>query len=176
VTEPEASIKTIWDQPCYRFFHWPPSPVEFDMTQMHDAYKFLYKVLKEKGPFDGVMGFSMGSVTSLAFMLNHAQRNPQEPADALFRYAILFSMPNLPDEDADGSPVAWGKLQIPSLHIAGSADTEWFEKSKLTFKENCRPGSATMIIHDGGHAIPKEKPMVDKIIKAIGELIETADI
>lgn len=174
-TEPEASIAAFWDQPCYRFFHWAPSPIEFQMSQVYEAYKFLYKVIEEHGPFDGVMGFSQGSVASVALMLHHAELHPDSPPDALFRFAILFSIPNLPDEDSDGSPLSWGKIRIPSLHICGEADEEWFEMSKLTFERNCEEGTARIIVHKGGHLVPKDQPTVDEILGAIGELIQKAD-
>lgn len=174
-TEPEASIAAFWDQPCYRFFHWPPSPVAFDMAQVRAAYDFVYGVIRDHGPFDGVLGFSQGSVLSVALMLHHAELHPEAAPNALFRFAILFSIPHLPDVDADGTPLSFGKIRVPSLHVCGEADEDWFEHSKETFEKNCEEGSARMIIHEGGHLIPKDRPTVDKILEAIGELLQEAD-
>jgi len=176
VTEPEESIVGFWDQPCYRFFHWPPSPTAFKVQQIYDACDYLNKVIEEHGPFDGVLGFSMGSVMSLATMLRHAQLHPDDRSDALFQFAILFSSPNLPDSDSSGGKATWGKIRVPSLHICGEADEQWFSKSKETFEKHCQGGTARLIIHKGGHTIPKDKPTVDKILEAIDQLFEDADV
>ena len=175
-TEPEESIAAFWDQPCYRFFHWPPSPTEFKIDQIYDACQFLERVIDEQGPFDGVIGFSMGSVMSLAVILRHAELHPEQPPSALFQFAILFSSPNIPDTDGFGGKATWSKIRIPSLHICGEADEEWFEKSKQTFQTNCQGGTARLIVHKGGHLIPKDKPTVDKVIDAIADLFEDADV
>lgn len=145
------------------------------MKQVHNAYQFVYDVIKEHGPFDGVLGFSQGSVLSVALLLHHAELHPDDPPNVLFGFAILFSIPHLPDEDADGTPVTWGKIRVPSLHICGETDEEWFERSKQTFARNCEEGSAEMIIHKGGHLVPKDQQTVDKILESIGELLRKAD-
>jgi pimeloyl-ACP methyl ester carboxylesterase len=141
------------------------------MAQVFKACEWLENLIKEEGPFDGVMGFSQGSVTSVATMLRHAELHPEDPADALFRFAILFSMPNLPPDDADGTVVDWGKISIPSLHICGEQD-EWFEMSKFIHGNNFEKGTAKIIIHKGGHLVPKDRPTVDRISNAIEDLLE----
>lgn len=145
------------------------------MKQVHEAYKFVYDVINEHGPFDGVLGFSQGSVLSVALMLHHAELHPEDPPNALFNFAILFSIPHLPDTDSDGTPVTWGKIKVPSLYICGEADEDWFEYSKRTFENNSEKGSAEIIIHKGGHLVPKDPPTVGKILTAIGELLKKAD-
>ena len=146
------------------------------MRQVYTAYTYLYEVIQKEGPFDGVIGFSQGAVISVALLLHHAQKHPDEPPDALFRFGIFFSCPALPiEEEMDHDAEEWGDLQlrIPTIHVCGEADSDWFEKSQETFYERCEEGTATMIMHKGGHLIPKDKQMVDKIFVEIGKLLET---
>ncbi|KAL1876187.1 hypothetical protein VTK73DRAFT_9625 [Phialemonium thermophilum] len=173
-TEPEASIANFWDQPCYRFFHWAPSPVPFTIEQVEAAYDYLYGVLRDRGPFDGVIGFSQGSVMAVALLLHHARLHPDEPP--LFRFAVLFSIPHLPDEDANGTPLVWGRINVPSLHVCGEGDEMWFESSKRTFERNCVEGSAEMIIHKEGHVVPKDPATVERVIEGIGRLLKRAGV
>ena len=174
VTDPDVSIAAFYDEPCYRFFHWAPSKVPFSMEQVRTAYDYLHKVIKEHGPFDGVMGFSQGCVMSAALLQHHAKTHPEDPVDALFRFAILFSSPGWPPEDADGSIIPWGDLRVPSLHIIGQADEEWYEGGIIMYHEHCEEGTARLIEHEDGHSIPKDPPTVNKIIEAIEELVQRA--
>jgi hypothetical protein len=175
-TETHDTVKEFYDKPCYRNFHWAPSPIPFDMQQVRDAYKFWYKVIEEQGPFDGVMGFSQGSVISVALLLHHAEEHPEAPPTDLFRFAILFSCPYLPWPEPGTGPedIDWGRIQTPSLHICGKADEEWGEAALYTFWENCEEGTATLYQHSDGHTIPKDKASVDKIIGEIGKFVKEA--
>ncbi len=150
----------------------------FRVSQLRDAYDFLYGVIRDRGPFDGVIGFSQGAVMSVALMLHHAATHPDAPPDDLFKFVVLFSCPYLPDLDDDDDsgkpPITWGAIDVPSLHVCGEADDEWFEASKSTFAKNCRPGSATLVVHKGGHLVPTDPPTVNKVIGEIGKLVDRA--
>jgi predicted esterase len=169
-TTPEASISSFWDQPCYRFFHWSPSPTPFSLDQVDKAIAFINAIIDREGPFDGVMGFSQGAVMALATMLRHADQ--QDPP---FKFAILFSVPYIPDRDDGGRTEEWGRINVPALVVAGEGDEEWFEGSKRTVDRNCQKGLTTMIVHKGGHAVPKDKATVGRVLDAIEDLLETAD-
>ena len=172
-TSPEVSISAFWNQPCYRFFHWDPSPTPFALQQVDDAIDFINNIIERQGPFDGVIGFSQGSVMALATMLRYAKLNPDD--DPLFRFAIFFSVPYIPEKDTSGRQEEWGRIRVPSLHICGETDELWFESSKVTAEKNCEKGLTNVIVHKGGHVIPKDKPIVDRVIDAIEDLLDKAD-
>ncbi len=175
MTPAHESIAAFYDEPCYRYFHWDPSPVPFDVAQIFDAFKYLSSIIERQGPFDGVIGFSQGSVMSIALMRQYAKQHPDAPPDALFRFAILFSSPHLNTTDKNGEPLIPGKVQIPSLHICGRNDTEWFQSSQRVFAESFEEGTATMIVHNGAHVVPKDPPTVQKIIDAIEDIVNISD-
>jgi pimeloyl-ACP methyl ester carboxylesterase len=110
---------------------------------------------------------------ALATMLRHAKLHPDD--DPLFRFAIFFSIPCLPDKDPNGRSEEWGKIRVQSLHVCGEADELWFESSKVVAEKNCEKGSTTVIVHKGGHLIPKDKPTVDRILNAIEDLLDRTD-
>ncbi len=193
-------MAAVYDAPCFRYFHWAPSPVPFSMGQVHAAYAWLDGVVAEHGPFDGVLGFSQGAVMAVALLL-HRQRlraaaegeeeaddqhlnPPRSPADDAadaappplpFHFAVLFACPDLPALLPDAVTVSWGRLRIPSLHVCGEADHEWFAKSRDTFTDRCEPGTALLLVHKGGHAVPGDRPTVDRVMRAIGALIRRAE-
>jgi hypothetical protein len=56
---------------------------------MHEALQKIDDFTKEYGPFDGILGFSLGSAMAISYILEHQRRQPdlQPP----FSFAILFS-------------------------------------------------------------------------------------
>jgi pimeloyl-ACP methyl ester carboxylesterase len=56
---------------------------------MHEALQRIDNFVKENGPFDGVLGFSLGSAMAISYILEHQRRSPgtQPP----FSFAIFFS-------------------------------------------------------------------------------------
>ncbi|PNH06768.1 putative hydrolase C22A12.06c, partial [Tetrabaena socialis] len=68
--------------------------VEFDEAKLEVSERFLVQQLEEHGPFDGVMGFSQGSVMSsamLALQLAGQLQNPDRAALPPIRFCILFA-------------------------------------------------------------------------------------
>jgi predicted esterase len=138
---------------------------------VHDAFDYLYEVIEEQGPFDGIIGFSQGATIACAFMLNHICRNPLDPPFALFRYAVFFSGAGI--MDVEGITCLEGTsthplIDIPSLHVCGEADKMY--KDSLTLYKICNSENAELIPHKLGHTVPKDSRTVDLIVKAIGRL------
>ncbi|KAI1756767.1 serine hydrolase FSH [Xylaria castorea] len=72
--------------------HWASGPfysyaTGFSPPEVRDALTRLDEFVKEKGPFDGVLGFSLGSALAMAYMLDQQSRLSPCP----FSFAILFS-------------------------------------------------------------------------------------
>ncbi|KAI3320945.1 serine hydrolase FSH [Xylariaceae sp. AK1471] len=59
----------------------------FSPPEVRDALTRLDDFVKEKGPFDGVFGFSLGSALAMAYMLDRQSRQSACP----FSFAVLFS-------------------------------------------------------------------------------------
>jgi pimeloyl-ACP methyl ester carboxylesterase len=62
-----------------------------------NAFDYIYEVIEEEGPFDGVFGFSQGAALASSMMLQHAKSNPYSD---LFKFAVFLgaSLPfNLDD-------------------------------------------------------------------------------
>ncbi|KAF1970334.1 hypothetical protein BU23DRAFT_582091 [Bimuria novae-zelandiae CBS 107.79] len=59
----------------------------FSPPQVQDALDRLDHFIKEKGPFDGVLGFSLGAALAMIYILDQQARHATSP----FLFAVLFS-------------------------------------------------------------------------------------
>jgi len=84
--KPAAGVESIFPGP-YLCYHG--EPIQDDVQRAHD---FVIQVVREEGPFDGVLGFSQGAALAAAVIAAHAEENPSEE---LFKIAVFIatSMP-----------------------------------------------------------------------------------
>ena len=106
--------------------------------------------MEREGPFDGVMGFSMGAAIT-AFLCDRVVKG-ELPAVAAFHFAVLISAPSSRDETAQIAK----QIDLPSCHIWGTTDNIIpSERSKELSDCFVNP---TNIVHEGGHHMPTIAP------------------
>lgn len=118
-----------------------------------------------EGPYDGVVGFSMGAGLAATFLLQQAIHHPEKPFP--FKCAVFFSGAGPVDplalergevrlldlDDYNKLP----PLGLPTVHIWGRNDTlSGGEK----LYAGCDPGERTLYLHEEGHAIPGARAKV----------------
>jgi hypothetical protein len=77
-------IGSIFPGP-YRAFYRTPSA-----DDVKAAYDFIMEVVREDGPFDGVIGFSQGAAIAASVIASETQRNPTED---IFKFAVYVCAP-----------------------------------------------------------------------------------
>ncbi|KAJ2159834.1 Ovarian cancer-associated protein 2 [Coemansia sp. RSA 552] len=125
------------------------------------------KVIREQGPFDGILGFSQGSgMAAVLLALLQAARKPEvlradaEVAAAVqdlsgcpeLRFAFLFAgfYPDLPQFDR---LTRGHKIQIPSLHMVGMTDAIVPRERGEQLAQQAF-ADALLLTHEGGHFVP----------------------
>ena len=81
---------------------WASGPFQsyatgFSPREMRDALHRIDIFIKQKGPFDGVLGFSLGSAMALSYILDQQRKNPDTKPPfcfALFFSPIFIASPN----------------------------------------------------------------------------------
>ena len=73
---------------------WESGPFQsyatgFSPREMREALDRIDAFIKRKGPFDGVLGFSLGSAMAVSYILDQQRRNPD--AQPPFSFALFFS-------------------------------------------------------------------------------------
>ncbi|XP_034244082.1 esterase OVCA2 [Thrips palmi] len=122
-----------------------------------ESVKFVESVIREKGPFDGILGFSQGACfLSLLCCLQQQGR-----LQGSFKFAIFSS--GYLSRCVAHQNLYTDKLGLPTLHIFGETDTVIPEDMSKTLAEFCE--EKQIIRHPGGHYIPSNAHFKDPYLK-----------
>ena len=123
----------------------------------------LERLLEEDGPFDGIMGFSLGARCAATLLIHQIQCS-QEP---MFRCAVFFSG-GAPEDPAallssgDRRVMCFETngevIDIPTAHIWGRNDHRYHYGPQLS--KLCNKSNREVYVHDGGHEIPGSRDPV----------------
>jgi predicted esterase len=109
---------------------------------------WIARQVAERGPFDGVFGFSQGA--ALAALLVALPALGPAAAPPAFGFAIMVG--GFQSNDARHAPwFAAGALAVPSLHIIGRADS--IVAPGASHALAARFAAPVIVEHDGGHVI-----------------------
>jgi hypothetical protein len=134
------------------------------------SLEMVLKTLQEKGPFDGLLGFSTGAeiVTRVTKLQEEEKFKSGEMKEKLFQFVVLIGGVEpedwsvLPDTK-DGVSSSTVRLHTPSLHIIGQSDP-YHPNSKI-LEQIYDEKSRTTLIHSEGHNIPSIKTDLYPTIK-----------
>ncbi|KAJ1854211.1 Family of serine hydrolases 3 [Coemansia sp. RSA 1822] len=141
------------------------------------SVRFIHRVMRDAGPFDGIVGFSQGSGMAAILMAlmqaAHTQKLQnthwdadhwdadlreliQELADCpLPKFAMLFAgfYPELPQFDVLVREPKGCKINVPTLHMVGQTDAIVpMERGQLLATQAFV--DAQLRTHEGGHFVP----------------------
>lgn len=152
-----------------------PGEEYFDYFE-EDSAASLLKALNDldnyveiQGPFDGVIGFSLGAMLAATLLIRRARILAPVP----FKLAIFFS--GCPPSDPDGlvegqfRAIHAGELiKIPTAHVWGSVErgeADW----PPALRDTCARELREEFVHDGGHEVPgsRDRASVMSTVQAI---------
>ncbi|KAH8434625.1 uncharacterized protein LDX57_012267 [Aspergillus melleus] len=152
------------DEVCYSYFDGTPSGALA-------AVKDLADYVAENGPFDAVMGFSLGATLAVTFLFNWGKLGFVESP---FKFAILLCSCLPCDWDAlqmgrlefVNPTQVTGLIKIPTIHAWSPQDTEYPGEGRLVV-EMCDTSNRVNLQHSAGHNPPTQPDEVDKLAQAI---------
>ncbi|EPY52139.1 dihydrofolate reductase Dfr1 [Schizosaccharomyces cryophilus OY26] len=118
------------------------------------SLQVINEYMKEKGPFDGLIGFSQGA--GIGAMLAHLLQPGQPPNPYVQHPPLKFVVfiGGFRSEKPEFNHFYEPKLTIPNLHISGTADTLVpLERSKQLM-ERCE--NPNILLHPGMHIVPQQ--------------------
>ncbi|KAK3324428.1 serine hydrolase FSH [Cercophora scortea] len=135
---------------------------EMDPASVLGAGEQLSRYLDAEGPFDGVMGFSLGAAFVATWMLDQVACGRALP----FRCAVFFSS-SVP---GNAAAMRAGQLEavrgdyaagipIPTAHIWGTRDALAGDMPSELFSL-CAPATRSVFVHGGGHEVPASEANV----------------
>ncbi|KAB8249840.1 serine hydrolase-domain-containing protein [Aspergillus flavus] len=171
----ESSIKNVTktDEATFTFCD-PEQP-----HSCRQAARDIEGYINEEGPFDGIIGFSLGATMALSWLVNWYQTKQANGSEvAPFKVAVFFSNARQPfDHDALAmdriaylDSVQMGKvIDIPTAHIWGSADPQAEEAQRAV--NFCDSERRSIFVHEKGHEIPSSVEDTVSIAKVINRAI-----
>ncbi|PLB52404.1 dihydrofolate reductase [Aspergillus steynii IBT 23096] len=167
---------------------------------LEDGLAAVAKVLREEGPFDGVIGFSQGAAMAamVAALLETGRKDAfvkakerkelgegegevfayPAPFEGLahppFKFAVCYSGFRSPGARYRGfyeEPA----VQTPVLHVLGTLDAVVEESRSRSLIEACvgdPEGEGKVVWHPGGHFLPSQRPYLDAAVRFIRESVE----
>lgn len=100
-----------------------PTPETVNNNSAADAMDYLYDIMEQDGPFDGIIGYSEGATVAATLILHEQKRYETMGIPPMFKCALFFAgwPPMTPEFDAivlsDESELI---IDIPTCHISKS--------------------------------------------------------
>ncbi|KAJ1521011.1 hypothetical protein ONE63_002724 [Megalurothrips usitatus] len=112
-----------------------------------DSVKLVESTIQEKGPYDGILGFSQGACF-LSLLCCLQQKGVLQ---GTFKFAIFTSgyLSRCTDHQ---SVYSVGEVEIPTLHVYGETDSVITADMSDALMETCN--DKQIIRHPGGHYMP----------------------
>mmetsp|Transcript_10517 Transcript_10517/g.19682 ORF Transcript_10517/g.19682 Transcript_10517/m.19682 type:complete len:867 (-) Transcript_10517:1093-3693(-) len=143
---------------------WKYSELDKDseINSVDETLLYLQKVWKEQGPFQGLIGFSMGGTLAVAL----ASRRDLFPG---LKFVVVGGAPacdNVGGLWEDPSP----SIALPSLHVIGKADQ--LISSESSMKLSNRFENPQYYEHEQGHCFPSNAAFRDACLNFASKALE----
>jgi hypothetical protein len=134
----------------------------------YGAIMFLYNVMHEQGPFDGIIGYSEGATVAATLLLHEQVMAERKGYKPMFKYGVFFG--GWPPMDPDTFRLVLSdetdlRIQVPTCHIIGSLDP--YLDGSMALYNACEPDTAYLFDHAKGHTLPRDKDLC----KELGDVI-----
>ncbi|TVY56891.1 Esterase FUS5 [Lachnellula cervina] len=155
-----------------------------EASSAQKAIDYLYRIMKDEGPFEGIIGYSEGATMAATLLLHEQWRYQTMGIPTMFKCALFFAgwPPMNPDLDAivlaDESDLT---ITIPTCHVSefklardaifelcvltirlvGSLDP--YLAGSLALYNVCDMDTAYLFDHAKGHTLPRHKDTVKEL-------------
>lgn len=136
----------------------------------------LNDVMREEGPFDGIIGDSEGAVIAATFIIDHLRQSAKTKSQPQLRCAVFIS--GGPPYNSDGTGMFLADecgqiITMPTCHIMGYNDCQI--SGVLALYHLCDEGSASLVDHGRGHRVPRDSRLYHFMIGGIRDLIKRTE-
>ena len=154
-------------QTCYSYF-------DGSAESVLKAVDDLATYVAEHGPFDAIMGFSLGAALAATLLLRTENGQARLP----FKCAIFLcgTLPcNWHELERRNLQLLQAKdvqypIQIPTLHVWSSFDVDYPGQS-AQLAQMCDAKKRVEILHNGGHIVPAQGTDLVAFVHAVRQII-----
>ncbi|KAL1972324.1 hypothetical protein VTN31DRAFT_7543 [Thermomyces dupontii] len=173
----------------------PDDPVEY--IGLDAGLEAVAAILRDEGPFDGVIGFSQGASMAaiVASLLEPGRRDVFASFTATEPLHIPFPAHFAPENIKHHPPLKFAlcysgfrapgpryralyenpKIQTPILHVLGSMDAVVEEARSRALIEACAGDpekDGNVVFHPGGHFLPSQRPYLDAAVRFVKKVLD----
>ncbi|AMD18564.1 HBL338Wp [Eremothecium sinecaudum] len=123
---------------------------------------YLHDYIIDKGPFEGVIGFSQGAALA-GYLCTDVRGILGLTSDMQPDFKFLVNFSGFKLEPEIYAAKFKEPLKIPSLHVVGELDTIVLQERTMALYDACHVDSRTLLKHTGGHFVPNSKNFVAKV-------------
>ena len=145
-------------------------PTKADVQKFRKMLDRLHRIIKEQGPFHGIIGYSEGAHVGASLLLDCERQSQSTGSKNPLTHAIFFSgWPPCDPETADCvlSDEVGQIIQGHTMHILGSTDP--FIHGGLALYDICNEDNAWIFDHGKGHLVPREPRVLKEVAAFIRE-------
>ena len=168
--------------PPHRCFHaaFP------DENEVRESHRFLYDIVEDEGPFEGVLGFSQGAGVAASLLFEQALQPEPERPEPLFKFAVFIG--GTQPWDIYSTTSKYGnelhplrplyadkysaRIDIPTAHIMGRKDS--YRESAKSLLALCNPRKAKVYDHQGSHTVPRGQTAMEDLTAAFDWVTDRA--
>ena len=157
-----------------------------DENEVRESHRFLYDIIDDEGPFEGVLGFSQGAGLAASLLFEQAMQPDPERPEPLFKFAVFIGGTQPWDIYSPTSeygkelqplrPVYAAKytarINIPTAHIMGRKDI--FREGAKSLLALCDARKAKVYDHQGSHMVPRGKTAMEDLTAAFDWVTDRA--
>lgn len=127
---------------------WTRPALSREYVGFDESLAAIRTVIEERGPFDGVIGFSQGATCAVAALA------AIEELRTSARFVVLVAGFEPLDENMLASVRAAAPLAMKSLHVHGESDALVTRERMTSLAEHFAAASREFWFHDGAHGVP----------------------
>ncbi|KAM0873392.1 hypothetical protein ACQ4PT_038100 [Festuca glaucescens] len=146
--EGKSDVEGIFDPPYYEWFQCNKGYTEY--RNLDKCFDYVEELMIREGPFDGLMGFSRGSVLSAA-LVGLQQQGLALARLPKIKFLVIISGARFRGLHTVAEKPYANKINIPSLHFLGDTDFLKNDGEKL-IESFVDP---FIIRHPKGHTVPR---------------------
>ena len=167
------------EENCRTWFHRKDDVIDID--SLETSIQHIKDFWKAEGPFDGILGFSMGGTLAAYIALESASASALDgngkDNDNVFRSLKMAVCIGAPDVNKllDVRKVVAKQQQqqqfttLPTFHMAGKNDKIVdTERSRLLYDRFSKT-SSEFVVHDLGHGIPSKAIYLKKLVEFVNK-------
>ncbi|KAL4937318.1 hypothetical protein BDV06DRAFT_203195 [Aspergillus oleicola] len=169
--EPDPKLKTSMLGDEKTFSYCDPASAQSCLA----VISLLEGYVATEGPYDGVIGFSLGANIALSWMLQRQRDGKHLP----FKVGIFFSnafplydMEALQQGRMEYAREVAGRLDLPTAHIWGARDAGL--EHALVSSRACQEAGRSVYVHGKGHEISTASDDLISMVKVVNRAIGQA--